>query len=243
MARVDYDKQSAVYDQGRTLPPEAIAIWMVTARRHVGEAERILDLGAGTGRFSAALADTFDADVYAVEPSPGMRSHALTKPHERVHVLAGAAEALPLPEAFIDFAWLSNVIHHFDDIAAAATELRRVVKTGGSVLVRTAFAGTAVESLYRFFPGARRFVDSFPSLQEVITAFEQAGFASFYTEKVQQLLAHRLADLVERTRKRADTALELLTDEEFEQGMRELEEAARTDSEPVYDVLDLLVVR
>lgn len=243
MARVDYDKQSAVYDQGRTLPPEAIDIWMVTARRHVGEADTILDLGAGTGRFSAPLADTFEADVYAVEPSAGMREQAATKAHPRVHVLAGAAEALPLPDGSIDFAWLSNVIHHFDDIAAAAAELRRVVTSGGTVLVRGAFGNTPVESLFRFFPGTKRFIDSFPTVPAVIAAFENAGFQTFLTEKVRQLLAYRLADLVERTRKRADTTLELLTDDEFDRGMAELEEAARTEDGPVYDALDLLVVR
>ena len=41
MARVDYDKQSAVYDRGRTLPHEAIGAWMVAARKHIGDdAER-----------------------------------------------------------------------------------------------------------------------------------------------------------------------------------------------------------
>lgn len=243
MARVDYDKQSAVYDRGRSLPPEAIAIWMVTARRHVGAVDEILDLGAGTGRFSAELADAFGANVFAVEPSAGMRKQAATKRHPRVHLLAGAAESLPLADASIDFAWLSNVIHHFDDIVKAAEELRRVVRTTGTVLVRSAFGNTPVESLYRFFPGAKRFVGTFPTVPEVIAAFDEAGFSSFLTEQVSQLLADRLADLVERTRTRADTTLELLSDQEFGRGMRKLEAAARRETGPVYDVLDVLVIR
>jgi ubiquinone/menaquinone biosynthesis C-methylase UbiE len=243
MARVDYDKQSEVYDRGRSLPPEAIDIWMATARRHAHAAGRILDLGAGTGRFSAALAETFDADVYAVEPSAGMRERANAKPHDRVHVVAGAAEQIPLPDASIDLAWLSNVVHHFDDLAKAAAEIRRVVHNEGTVLVRGAFGGVNVPTLYRFFPGSRAVVDSMPTMTEVIDAFQSAGFASFLNEKVEQLLAHSLADMVPRVRMRADTALELISDEEFEAGLRDLEEAARTETGPVYDVLDLLVVR
>jgi predicted RNA methylase len=33
----------------------------------------VLDLGAGTGLFAAAIASWFDAEVVAVEPSAGMR--------------------------------------------------------------------------------------------------------------------------------------------------------------------------
>ncbi len=241
MARVDYDKQSEVYDRGRTLPREGIEIWMVTARRHVPEATRILDLGAGTGRFSAALADAYDADVYAIEPSAGMREQARSKPHELVHVVAGRAEEIPLPDATIDFAWLSNVIHHFDDIPAAAHELRRVVR--GALLVRGAFGGVDVPTLYRFFPGSQRVVDSMPTIAEAIDAFEAAGFGSFRRETVEQLLANSLADMVPRIRLRADTALELITDDEFAKGLAELERAAATETAPVYDRLDLLVVR
>jgi ubiquinone/menaquinone biosynthesis C-methylase UbiE len=240
MARVDYDKQSEVYDRGRTLPAEGVEIWMVTVRRHVPEATRILDLGAGTGRFSAALADAYDADVYAVEPSTGMREQARAKRHELVHVVAGKAEAIPLPEASCNIAWLSNVVHHFDDLGQAARELRRVVT--GTVFVRGAFGGVAVPSLYRFFPGSQRVVDSMPTKPDVIGAFERAGFATFLSERVNQLLAHSLADMVPRIAMRADTTLELISDEEFAKGLAELEEAAKHERGPLYDSLDLLVI-
>jgi SAM-dependent methyltransferase len=241
MARVDYDRQSAVYDKGRTLPSEAIDVWMLAARRHAPGPRRILDLGAGTGRFSAALADTFNADVYAVEPSAGMREHARNKPHELVHVIAGAAEAIPLPDGAIDLAWLSNVIHHFDDLEQAARELRRVAT--GTVLIRGAFGGIPVPSLYRFFPGAQRVIDEWPSMPDTIAAFEAAGFGSFHNEKVPQLLAYDLADMVPRIRMRADTTLESISDEEFERGLAELEEAAKHEHGPVSDPMDLLVIR
>ena len=241
MARVDYDEQSKVYDEGRALPPEGIAVWMVNAKRHVPDAIRILDLGAGTGRFSSALADTYDADVYAVEPSAGMREHARTKPHALVHVVAGVAEAIPLPDASVDLAWLSNVVHHFDDLEQAARELRRVTKD--AVLIRGAFGGVAVPTLYRFFPGSRRIIDSMPGMPEVIAAFEAAGFSSFRSEKVQQLLAHSLAEMVPRIRLRADTALELLSDDEFATGLAELEAAAKTEHGPVIDADNLLTIR
>jgi len=245
VARVDYDKQSAVYDRGRALPPEALAQWMLVVRRHLpGTPATILDLGSGTGRFSAALADAFDAEVVAVEPSNGMRDRATKKSHPRVHVMAGSAERIPMQDGSADAAWLSNVVHHFDDVPAAARELRRVVKEGAPVLVRGAFAGRGpIPTLYRFFPSTENAIESFPTVPEIFEAFQDAGFATMSIERVEQLLAYKLADMVDRVRQRADTTLEKLSDEEFAAGLKELEDAAKTETGPVLDYLDLLVVR
>ena len=245
MARVDYDKQAAVYDRGRSLPPEAITQWMLVVRRHIGdEAQTILDLGSGTGRFSSALADAFGVDVIAVEPSVGMRRQAKTKTQAHVRMVGGSAEQLPLADRSCHAAWLSNVIHHFDDVPAAARELRRVLTEGAPVLIRGAFAGRGpIPTLYRFFPGTRNAVDSFPSVNDVFEAFEKTGFANMSVERVEQLLAYKLADMVDRVRQRADTTLEKLSDEDFAQGLAELERAAKTETGPVLDYLDLLVVR
>lgn len=244
MARVDYDKQSANYDRGRGLTPEAIATWMAHARIHLrGDVARLLDLGAGTGRFSAHLADAFDSEVVGVEPSAGMIERASTKPHPRVRLVRGTAEHLPLASASCDGAWLSNVIHHFDDMNAAAHELRRVVFPGGPVMIRGAFGGRPIPSLYRYFPSTEKTVSTFPALNDVIGAFEAAGFISFSTERVEQLLARTLSEMIERIKLRADTTLELLPDEEFEAGVNAMIEDAKTNDGPVVDPLDLLVVR
>ena len=245
MARVDYDKQSAVYDRGRTLPPEAITAWMLAARRHIGEeAHRVLDLGSGTGRFSIALRDTFGADVIAVEPSAGMRNQAAPKPRDRVRLVGACAEHLPLADEAVDAAWLSNVIHHFDDIAAAAHELRRVIVQGGPVVIRGAFAGRDYTfTLYDFFPAAEGHLDTFPTVRETISIFEDAGFTTFSNEQVEQVTHRTYADALEATKLRADTLLEALSDDDFEDGLAKLAEAARTKSGPVVDSLDLFVAR
>jgi len=243
VARVDYDKQAASYDRGRTMPPEGIAAWMVAARRHVtGDVSRVLDLGAGTGRFSDHLAQTFDANVIAVEPSKEMRDRAAAKAFPRVAVIGGAAEHIPLATESCDVGWLSNVIHHFDDIPAAARELRRVVN--GPVILRGALGGRYYDlSLYRFFPDSSEVVGSMPTVPEIVDAFERAGFASYLLERVEQMTARSYADAYEATKARADTALELISDEAFERGLEQLAIAAREEPGPVIDTLDLLVLR
>jgi len=57
--RTDYDGPMArVYRAGRALPSTTLDDWVTRVRQHLpSEATTLLDLGAGTGRFSQALAD------------------------------------------------------------------------------------------------------------------------------------------------------------------------------------------
>ena len=47
----------------------------------------------------------------------------------------GAAELLPLPHGSIDAAWSVNAMHHWVDPAVAATEITRVLRPGGRVIL------------------------------------------------------------------------------------------------------------
>jgi len=54
-----------------------------------------------------------------------------------------------------------------------------------------------------------------------------------------------LREAAARTAKRADSTLQLITDEEFAEGQRAIEEAAAQETEPrpIIDSIDLLVFR
>jgi SAM-dependent methyltransferase len=86
----------------------------------------VLDLAAGTGRLTHELARRFDR-VIAVEPDDGMRK--LISDGE---VLAGSAEAIPLPAASVDAAFVGEAFHWFE-AAAAIRELARVLRRRGGL--------------------------------------------------------------------------------------------------------------
>ncbi|HEV2892438.1 MAG TPA: class I SAM-dependent methyltransferase, partial [Actinomycetota bacterium] len=143
MARVDYDRMAPDYVEGRALPPEGMEPWRAAIQPWL-PADRparlpVLDLGAGTGQFAAAIAGGFAAEVVAVEPSGGMRAQAArAHPHPDVAWVAGVGERLPLADGSCAWAWVSTVVHHLDDLDAVAGELGRVLRPGGLVLVRQA---------------------------------------------------------------------------------------------------------
>jgi SAM-dependent methyltransferase len=252
MGQVDYDKLAADYLEGRALPAagmeswrDAIAPWLPT-----GAGGPVLDLGAGTGQFAAAIAGWFGVGVVAVEPSRGMRRAARAFAHPRVVWVGGRAERLPLRDRSCVLAWVSTVVHHLDDLDAAAAELRRVLPPGGPVLVRQAFPGRMGDiNLYRrFFPAAgERLVaqGGLPDVERVAAAFAAVGFRIEALQPVAQVSAPSLAAYRDKVRLRADTGLRLLPDDQFAAGLAALDRAvkAETSPRPVIDRLDLLVLR
>jgi SAM-dependent methyltransferase len=89
---------------------------------------RVLDLGAGTGKLTAALV-ALGADVVAVEPDSAM-SAELRRALPAVRALPGSAEAIPLPDASVDAVLAGNALHWFD-LAVAGPEMARVLVPGG----------------------------------------------------------------------------------------------------------------
>ena len=161
MARVDYDRMAPDYVRGRVLPEKGMEAWRAAIEPWAPDVPAgrwpVLDLGAGAGQFAAAIAGWFEAEVVALEPSEGMRAQAArAHPHPAVRWVAGQGERLPLRAGVVAWAWVSTVLHHLDDLDAAAAELGRVLRPGAVVLVRQAFPGRMEHiTLYeRFFPGA-----------------------------------------------------------------------------------------
>ena len=89
---------------------------------------RVLDLGAGTGKLTAALVD-LGWDVVAVEPDPAMRAE-LRAAVPAARALLGSAESIPLPDASVDAVLAGNAMHWFD-MNVAGPEIARVLAPGG----------------------------------------------------------------------------------------------------------------
>ncbi|MYW64069.1 methyltransferase domain-containing protein [Streptomyces sp. SID8379] len=89
---------------------------------------RVLDLGAGTGKLTAALA-ALGAEVSAVEPDSAMLAE-LRRALPDVRALSGSAESIPLPDGSVDAVLAGNAMHWFD-MAVAGPEIARVLAPGG----------------------------------------------------------------------------------------------------------------
>lgn len=250
LEKVDYDeRQYSVYARGRALSAEAAEIWNRAFARGAGpmRPQTVLDLGSGTGRFTPALARTFGGPVYGVEPAKRMRQTAEESAlHPNVTYLSGSAEHIPLDDDSCDLVLMYLVLHHVRDRAAAATEIARVLRADGRLLICSTLSDRLRDPVWhRYFPGARKVeTELFPSQAEVIELFAAVGLRHVTTEVVRHRVAPSLAAYAERLRLRAISVFEYLSEEEIEAGFATLDlaVAAETTPQPVEADIDLLVL-
>ncbi|MGH7354328.1 MAG: class I SAM-dependent methyltransferase [Candidatus Rokuibacteriota bacterium] len=242
----DYEQSdvSRIYTEARALRDETRDLWLgEVARAAPPETRRVLDLGCGTGRFTSPLAVSLGARVIGVDPSRRMLAEARAG-DAAIPWIAAAAEALPLRETF-DLVFASMIYHHLADPARALSEVARVLRPGGRLVVRT----TTLEDLgasyvfLEYFPTALA-IDRgrMPAERSVLAAGAAAGLRALECRGMRQLLAADPAEYCARIAKRGFSSLQMISDVEFEAGLAALrrwsEGAARG---PIYEPLHLFV--
>lgn len=248
--KIDYDERlHAVYAAGRRMSPDALRTWLDAFARHLPRTRPLawLDLGSGTGRMTPALASAFGGPVHGVEPSDTMREQAITHAgHPAVTYAAGSAERIPLPSASCDAALLFFVWHHVVGREAAAAELRRVVKPGGTLFVQANFSDRMPDTWwFRVVPEWRE-VDraQFRSEEDVTGDFTGAGWTLTSRNAVSWRRSASLAEDVERLRLRAVSAFEKMSAEVADAGFARIEAALPAlDDGPQHETSALLVFR
>lgn len=135
----------------------------------LSEGTTIVDVGAGTGNYSNALA-AMGYKLKAVEPSEVMREQSV--PNLNVEWLAGSAESIPLPDASVDGLISTLAVHHFPDLPVAAAEMWRVC--GNSPMVLFTIDPRIGEPFWfmEYFPDIySRLFDAFVPVEELISVF------------------------------------------------------------------------
>jgi SAM-dependent methyltransferase len=109
-----YDRIGVGY-RSRRLPDPRLAAAIHEA---IGEAETVLNVGAGAGSYEPA-----NGSVVALEPSGVMLAQ-----HSGRRRVQGGAEHLPFSDGTFDVAMAILTVHHWNDLNAGLEELRRVAR-------------------------------------------------------------------------------------------------------------------
>ncbi len=134
--RADAYVQSAVHAAGPDLTN-------LVTRLQAQQAGSLLDLGCGGGHLSFHAAplvgqvvayDLSSAMLAAVERAAAARGLA------NIETKQGPAEVLPFADASFDVVATRYSAHHWRDVPAALTEMRRVVRRGGRAMLMDVFA-------------------------------------------------------------------------------------------------------
>ena len=125
-AEEGYAHVGPTYEKGRPeYPSDAVAFLL----QRLG-GRRVVDLAAGTGKFTRALIAAGVRPI-AVEPVAHMRD-TLAAQGLGVDVVDGTAESMPLPDNSVDAVIAAQAFHWFDG-PAALREIRRVLAPMGAL--------------------------------------------------------------------------------------------------------------
>lgn len=158
--------------------------WQATRALVPGKCGKALDVGAGRGISSYALAcDGWQ--VVALEPDPSdivgagaIRTLALTS-DAPIHIVEQYAENLPFADATFDLVYGRQVLHHTRSLFSVSSEVARVLKPGGHfiavrehVISKPSDLKTFLDThpLHRFYGGENALL-----LHEYRSAFQASG--------------------------------------------------------------------
>ncbi len=239
------------YDSARNLPAETIDVWLeaLTSAVPKREINRALDLGCGTGRFTAALTEAFDCEVVGVEPSEAMldvaRARSEAESDSRIEWRQGAAEDIPLEDQMVDLVFMSQVFHHLSNPPQALNEINRVLTPDGYLAIRSGMCEENDQLAWlRFFPEARELEDKrTPSRKELKDQVGKQSFALIAERTIQQLFAFSYDEYFQKISRRGLSSLIALDDESFQTGLESLREwvSRQPPDMPVYEPVDLFV--
>lgn len=151
-----------------------------------------IEIGVGTGRFAEQV------DIrYGVEPSENMAKIA---EHRGIKVVRAVAEDLPIESESFDYALLVTTACFLNDIPKAFSEIRRILKPNGEIILAIIDKNTELGKKYEMGKAKNKFYKDahFHSTEEITELLEQADFVKF---EYWQTLFKENSDEIEQPKK------------------------------------------
>jgi SAM-dependent methyltransferase len=185
---------------------------------------RVLDVGCGTGRLAALLAERHLCRVWGIDVSPEMVTVARERVPRGVGLKVAAAEDLPFRDDTFERAVMTLVVHHLDRPRAFA-ELMRVLAPDGRLALLT-FDPPTFEGYYlnEYFPSIGPIdLARFPDAAVIERDLRGAGFADVTVHRHEQRRTLDREAALAKIRGRHISTFHLIGDDEYASGLERAE--------------------
>lgn len=223
--RIDFNSYAEAYHRNRGVQPSVLRSLIEGSGLRAGD--HVLEVGCGTANYLAAIVAETGATGYGIDPAESMLAQAKADLARAHLTLSGApAESIPGADGLFTFVFSVDVIHHVGDRVAYLAEAYRVLRPGGRICTAT----DSHDDIRNRVPLSSYFPETIPHelarYPSIHTIREELGAAGFVDIAVEHVTYQYALTDVTPYRERAFSALRLISEREFGEGLSRLERAA-----------------
>jgi len=220
---VNYDMISNIYDISRAACVETVN--RLKKILHASKQSHLLDLGCGTGNYTASL-QQHAVSVTGIDISTGMLRQARTK-FPAIQFIQGDVTQLPFSPNTFDGAFAVQVLHHIKEKGKFLKETFRVLKKGAYFAIDScSHRQMRTFWFYHYFPkGLEADLARIPDCDEIASLLEKSGFINvgvetYYSDII--LDYDKPERYLEKEYRDGQSTFYLLSENEIESGCQKL---------------------
>jgi len=176
MIRAYFNQKAAIWDE-TVSEKDTVKLKQMARRLNIKPGSTILDVGTGTGVFIPFLLAEIgkNGQIVALDFAEEMLREARAKAFNgSINYLHADVDSIPLGEEIFDAVVCYSSFPHFQDKPRALTEIKRVTKSGGKLLICHTSSRTKINQIHRQIPAVAD--DIIPDKGEMQIMLSMAGF-------------------------------------------------------------------
>jgi ubiquinone/menaquinone biosynthesis C-methylase UbiE len=241
MKMMDYSKVAENYDKNKVRhdiqKDEIIENLYKTNSRDF----TVLDLSCGTGNYLRRQIIEYPVSEYkikwiGIDKSEDMIKKARNK-KLNADLIIGDVVNMPLKNNSINYIKNRFAFHHYLEKEKSVKEIYRILKQDGVLsIINLNHEYMRHSWVYKYFPSSIELDNErFPETTYLYTLLENCGFRISVNVKIE-VKKFKYKDIIEETKNKDMSQLQIITEKEYEKGLREMEEESRKEEEIIGDI-------
>jgi ubiquinone/menaquinone biosynthesis C-methylase UbiE len=147
-----FNKQASIYDTSDfSKYPRECYPYVMEAIQGI-KFKKVLDLGCGTGAILEQISHAYSTvELFGLDLSENMLTQATYRLGSKAKLSTGDAENLPYEDDSFDLVCCVESFHHYPNPAKALSEIKRVLKSGGTFLLCDTWTRLPLRQIMNFF--------------------------------------------------------------------------------------------